>query len=95
MAEVDKRHFHLCFGTDTVQLNVQIHMLSDSDFVSKFSHNQPDSDSNDSVSSDLNCSAVVEISDSEQTPNNQNIDWGSATQSMYKFWHSFRQLVTD
>ena len=63
MAEVDKRHYKMCSGTDTVQLPVQIHMSNNSEFMSKISQNEQDSHSDK-----LNYNAVVESSDSERTP---------------------------
>ena len=67
MAEVDKRHYNLRSGANTVQLPVQIHMSNDSDFTSKISQNDQNSDSNDSAASELDCTAIIESSDSEQT----------------------------
>ena len=65
MAEADKWHYNLRSGTDTVQLHVQIHMSTDSDSMSKISQNDQNSDSDDSIASELDCSAIVESSDSE------------------------------
>ena len=67
MAEVDKRHYNLRSGTNTT-LPVQIHMATDSEFMSKISQNDQNTDSDDSVASELDCSAIVENSDSEHIP---------------------------
>ena len=44
--------------------------------------NQQDSDADESVSSDLNCSAMVESSDDEQNPSTENIQSIASTSSM-------------
>ena len=81
MAEVDKRHYNLRSGTDTVQLPVQIHMSIDSNFLSKISQNDQNSESDDSVESELDCSEIVESSDNEQTPGKESKQSTSSTQS--------------
>ena len=43
-------------------------METDSDFISKISQNDQNSDSDDSASSELDCSTILEDSDSEQIP---------------------------
>ena len=80
MAEADKRHYNLRSGTNTVQLPVQIHMSTDSEFMSKIPQNDQNSDSDDSVASELDCSAIVESSDSEQMPGTES-KGTSSTQS--------------
>ena len=72
MADTDKRHYNLCPCSNLVHFPVQIHMASDSEFGTKLSENQQNSDVDDSVSSDLNCSVIVESLDDEQTPSTQN-----------------------
>ena len=49
MAEIDKQHYNLRSGSNSVQLPVQIHMASDSEFVSKLSQSQQNLDVDDSV----------------------------------------------
>ena len=66
MAEADKWHYNLRSGTNTVQLPVQIHMSNDSEFLTHISQNDQNSDSDDSAASELDCSAVIENSDTEQ-----------------------------
>ena len=67
MAKVDKRHYNLRSGTNTI-LPVQIHMATDSEFMSKISQNDQNSDSDDSVACELDCSAIIENSNSEHIP---------------------------
>ena len=109
VAEIDKRHYNLRSGVISVQLPVQIHMASDSEFVSKLSENQQNSDADGSASFDLNYSAIVESSDDEQNPSIQNKQSTSSTLAagvhcwmlplsrrlMYRFLYNSRQLVTD
>ena len=56
-------------------------MTSDSEFLSKLSKNQQNSDADESDISDFNCSALVESSDDEQNPCSQNIQSTSSTSS--------------
>ena len=95
MAEIDKRQYNLRSGSNSVQLPVQIHMASDSDFVSKLSQNQQNSDADESVSSDLNCSALVKSSDDEQNPNNQNIQSTSSTSGMLVGGNALSNVATQ
>ena len=67
MAEVDKRHYNLRSDTNT-KIPVQIHMATDSEFMSKISQNDQNSGSDDSVASELDCSAIVKNSDSGHIP---------------------------
>ena len=71
MTEKDKWQYNLRSGSNSVHLPVQIHMASE--FVSKLASNQ------ESVSSDLNCSALFESSDNEQNPSTQHIQSTSST----------------
>ena len=82
MAEKGKMQYNLRSVSNSVQLPVQIHMASDSEFLSKLSQNQKNSDVDESDISDLNCSALVESSDDEQKPHSQNIQSTSSTSSM-------------
>ena len=72
MAEKDKRQYNLRSGTNSVHLPVQIHMATDSEFVSNLANNQENSDVDKLVSFELNCSALLESSDDEQNPSTQN-----------------------
>ena len=72
MAEKGKKQYNLRSVSNSVQLPVQIHMTSDSKFLSKLSKNQNNSDADESDISDLDCSAVVESSDDEQNPTTEN-----------------------
>ena len=81
MAEADKRHYNLRSGTNTVQLPVQIHMSNDSEFLTRILQNDQNSDSDDSASSELDCSAVVENSDTEQTTGTESKQSTSSTPS--------------
>ena len=78
MAEIEKKHYNLRSGIDTAKLPAHIHISNDSEFLHKVLQNDQDSDSSDSSDSDLNCSAVVENSDSEQV-DKQNIQSASST----------------
>ena len=78
MAEADNRHYNLCSGTSTVQLPVQIHM-SDPEFLTQISQNHHDSD--DSADSELDCSAVIENSDTEHTTGTESKQSTSSTPS--------------
>ena len=78
MAEIEKKHYNLRSGIDTAKLPAHIRILNDSEFLHKVLQNDQDSDSGDSSDSDLNCSAVVENSDSEQV-DKQNIQSTSST----------------
>ena len=72
MAEIEKKHYNLRSGNDMAKLPVHIHMSNNSEFLNKVLQNDQDSDSGESSDSDLNCSAVVQNSDSEQV-DKQNI----------------------
>ena len=78
MAEVDKRHYNLSSGSDTVKIPVQIHMLMIQTFLKNLENDQ-DSDLDVSIASDLNCSAVVESFDSEHTSGEHNVQSTSGT----------------
>ena len=68
MAEAEKRQYNLCSTKETVQFSVQIQMQNDSNFVvNLLQSNTHDLDS-DSAESELNCSAIVDESDSEPRP---------------------------
>ena len=67
-----KKHYNLRSGIDKAKLPAHIRISNDSEFLHKVLQNDQDSDSRDSSDSDLNCSAVVENSDSEQV-DKQNI----------------------
>ena len=71
MAEADNRHYNLRSGTSTVQLPVQIHM-SDPEFLTQISQSHHNSDSDDSADSELDCSAVIENSDTEHATKKQS-----------------------
>ena len=71
MAEIEKKHYNLHSGNDTVKLPVHI-LSNDSEFLNKVLQNDQDSDSGESSDSDLNCSAVIENSNNEQI-DKQNI----------------------
>ena len=58
MAEKGKKQYNLRSVSNSVQLPEQIHMSSDSEFLSKLSKNQQNSDADESDISDLNCSAL-------------------------------------
>ena len=62
----EKKQYNLRSVSNSVQLPVQIHMNSDSDFLSKLAKNQQNSDADESDMSDLDCSALVESSGDEQ-----------------------------
>ena len=66
MAEIEKKHYNLRSGNETVKLPVQIQLSNDSEFLNRMIQNGQDSDSGEFCDSDLNCSAVVENSDNEQ-----------------------------
>ena len=55
MAEKGKKQYNLCSVSNSVQLPVQIHVNSDSDFLSKLAKNQQNSDADESDISDLDC----------------------------------------
>ena len=93
MAEVDKWHYNSSSGSDTVKLPVQIHMSNDSDFVSKILENDLDLD--DSIASDLNCSAVVESFNSEHTSDKHNVQSTSGTSSTLVKGSSFSDVATQ
>ena len=57
MAEKGKKQYNLRSVSNSVQLPVQIHMTSDSEFLSKLSKNQQNSDADESDISDLDCSS--------------------------------------
>ena len=78
MAEIEKKHYNLRSGIDSAKLPAHIHISNDSEFLHKVLQNDHDSDSGDSSDLDLNCSAVVENSDSEQV-HKQNIQSTSST----------------
>ena len=78
MAEIEKKHYNLRSGNDTVKLLVHIHMSNDSEFFNKVIQNYQDSDSGESSDSDLNCSVVIENSESEQV-DKQNTQSTSST----------------
>ena len=80
MAEADKRHYNLRSGTNTVQLPVQIHMSNDSEFLTQISQNDQN-DLDDSAASELDCSAVIENSDTEQTTGTESKQRTSSTPS--------------
>ena len=80
MAEADKWHYNLRSG-NTVQLPVQIHMSNDSEFLTQISQNHHNSDSDDSADSELDCSAVVENSDTEHTTGTESKQSTSSTPS--------------
>ena len=56
-------------------------MTSDSEFLSKLSKNQKNSDTDESNISDLDCSAVVESSGDEQNPSTENTHSTPSTSS--------------
>ena len=63
MAEIEKKHYNLRSGNETVTLPVQTQLSNDSEFLNRMIQNYQDSKSGDS---DLNYSAVIENSDNEQ-----------------------------
>ena len=68
MAEAEKKQYNLRSTKDTVYVPVSIQMQNDSQFVQTLLHqNQLDSDSE----SELNCSAVVDNSDSDHSTGKQ------------------------
>ena len=79
MAEEGKKQYNLRSASNSVQLPMQIHMNSDSDFLSKLEKNQQNSDESDI--SDLDCSAVVESSGDEQNSPTKNTHSTSSTSS--------------
>ena len=81
MAEKGKKQYNLRSVSNSVQLPVQIHMNSDSEFLSKLAKNQQNSDADESDISDLDCSAVVESSGDEQNPHFKNTHSTSSTSS--------------
>ena len=81
MAEKGKKQYNLRSVSNSVQLPAQIHMNSDSDFLSKLAKNQQNSDADESHMSDLDCSAVVESSGDEQNPPTKNTHSTSSTSS--------------
>ena len=95
MAEKGKRQYNLRSVSDSVQLPVQIHMASDTEFLSKLSKNQQNSDADESEISDLNCSALVESSDDEQIPCGQNIQSTSSTSSMLPGTSALSDVATQ
>ena len=82
MAEKGKKQYNLHSVSNSVQLPVQIHMNSDSDFLSKLAKNHQNSDADESDMSDLDCSAVVESSGDEQNPPTKNTHSTSSTSSI-------------
>ena len=80
MAEADNRHYNLRSGTSTVQLPVQIHM-SDPEFLTQISQNHHNSDSDDSADSELDCSAVIENSNTDHTTGTESKQSTSSTPS--------------
>ena len=81
MAEIEKKHYNLHSGIDTAKLPAHIHMSTDSQFLHKVLQNDQDSDSGESSDSDLNCSAVIENSDSEQVDKQNNQSTPSTSRS--------------
>ena len=81
MAEKGKKQYNLRSVSNSVQLPVQIHMTSDSEFLSKLSKNQKNSDADESDISDLDCSAVVDSSGDEQNPTTENTHSTPSTSS--------------
>ena len=79
MAEKGKIQYNLRSVSNSVQLPVQIHINRDSDFLSKLSKNQQNSDADESDISDLDCSAVMESSGDEQNPSTGNTHSTSST----------------
>ena len=64
-----------------VLVPVQIHMSNDSEFLTQISKNHHNSDSDDSADSELDCSAVVENSDTEDTTGTESKQSTSSTPS--------------
>ena len=95
MAEVDKQHYNLRSGTNIVQLPVQIQMETDSDFISKISQNDQNSDSNDSALSELDCSAIIDDSDSEQIPGKECNQSTSSTPSTSSAGSTLSNVATQ
>ena len=77
-----QKQYNLHSVSNSVQLPVQIHMNSDSDFLSKLAKNHRNSDADESDMSDLDCSAVVESSGDEQNPPTKNTHSTSSTSSI-------------
>ena len=80
IAEADKRHYNLRSGTNTV-LPVQIHMSNDLEFLTQISQNHQNSNSDNSATSKLDCSAVIENSDTDQTTGTESKQSTSSTPS--------------
>ena len=81
MAEKGKKQYNLRSVSNSVQLPVQIHMNSDSDFLSKLAKNQQNLDADESDISDLDYSAVVESLADEQNPSIKHTHSTSSTSS--------------
>ena len=94
MAEADNRHYNLRSGTSTVQLPVQIHM-SDPEFLTQISQSHHNSDSDDSADSELDCSAVIENSDTEHTTGTESKQSTSSTPSTSLAGNSLSDAATQ